>query len=306
MPRVSTAVPARSEPEPIYSTDLGMMVVGKAEDALASDLLEPYRGQAQLIFTSPPFPLNRKKAYGNLTGDEYIQWFADFAPVFADFLSPDGSIVVELGNAWERGQPVMSTLPLRALLAFLERGNLTLCQQFACPSLAKLPSPAQWVTVERIRVTDAYTHVWWMSATARPKANNRRVLKPYSKAMQKLLATGKYNAGTRPSEHSIGAKSFLANNGGAIPSNVITVTNTRTNDPYLDYCRTHGLPFHPARMPLELARFFINFLTEPGDLVIDPFAGSNVTGAAAEQLDRHWIGIERVSEYAAASESRFC
>ena len=206
-----------------------MMVLGKAEEALASQLLEPYRGHAQLIFTSPPFPLNRKKAYGNLTGDDYIQWLAAFAPVFADFLAPDGSIAIELGNSWESGQPVMSTLPLRAFLAFLERGHLSLCQQFICPNPAKLPSPAQWVTIERIRVKDAYTHVWWMSPTIRPKANNRRVLTPYSAAMQKLLTTGKYNAGMRPSEHSIGPTSFLTDNGGAIPSNVITVTNTRTN-----------------------------------------------------------------------------
>lgn len=293
------------QPEPVYSTDLGMMVLGKAEDALASELLHPYRGHAQLIFTSPPFPLNRKKAYGNLTGDEYIDWLAAFASSFRDFLAPDGSIAIELGNSWEPGHPVMSTLPLKTLLAFLEAGDLFLCQQFICLNQAKLPSPAQWVTIERIRVKDAYTNVWWMSSSPRPKASNRRVLTPYSDAMQKLLKTRKYNSGVRPSEHSIGPTSFLANNGGAIPSNVITVTNTRTNDPYLKYCRANRVPLHPARMPIDLASFFINFLTEPGDLVVDPFAGSNVTGAAAEQLGRHWISIESMPEYAHASMSRF-
>ena len=294
-----------SLPHVAYRTSLGMMVVGSAEIALASNLLDSYRGNAQLIFTSPPFPLNRKKAYGNLQGDNYIKWLADFAPMFANFLKEDGSIAIELGNSWKPGHPVMSTLALKALLEFLERGDFSLCQQFICSNKARLPSPAQWVNVERIRVKDAFTHVWWMALTTKPKADNRRVLTPYSDAMQKLLETKKYNAGKRPSEHSIGAESFLKDNGGAIPSNVITVANTSANDSYLKYCREHDVPLHPARMPFDLAKFFINFLTEPGDLVIDPFGGSNVTGAAAESLGRRWVSIERETEYAEASISRF-
>ena len=294
-----------SLPHIAYRTALGMMITGTAEATFSSELLEPYLGKAQLIFTSPPFPLNRKKAYGNLVGDDYIQWFADFAPRFTKFLKEDGSIAIELGNSWESGHPVMSTLALRALLAFLERGELSLCQQFVCANKARLPSPAQWVNVERIRVKDAFTHVWWMALTTKPKADNRRVLTPYSDAMQKLLETKRYNAGKRPSEHSIGAESFLRDNGGAIPSNVITVANTSANDSYLKYCRENDVPLHPARMPFDLAKFFINFLTEPGDLVIDPFGGSNVTGSAAESLGRRWIGIEREAVYAEASMSRF-
>ena len=292
-------------PHVAYRTTLGMMVNSTAETALSSNLLEPYRGSAQLIFTSPPFPLNRKKAYGNLVGDEYVQWLSGFAPRFTDFLRGDGSIAIELGNSWEKGQPVMSTLALKALLAFLERGGLSLCQQFVCSNKARLPSPAQWVNVERIRVKDAFTHVWWMALTTKPKADNRRVLTPYSDAMKKLLKTKNYNAGRRPSEHTIGAESFLRDNGGAIPSNVITVANTSANDSYLKYCREHDVPLHPARMPFDLAKFFINFLTEPGDLVVDPFGGSNVTGAAAESLGRRWISIEREAVYAEASISRF-
>ena len=42
-----------------------------------------------------------------------------------------------------------------------------------------------------------------------PKADNRKVLRPYSESMKSLLKRGSYNAGKRPSEHSIGEKSFL-------------------------------------------------------------------------------------------------
>ena len=290
----------------IYSTNLGRSILGLAEDILgsspSSDNLE---GQVDLIFTSPPFPLNRKKRYGNKQGQAYIDWLASFAPLFKKLLSPKGSIVLELGNAWEPGRPVMSTLALRALLAFLERGEFTLCQQFVWYNPARLPSPAQWVNVERIRVKDAFTHLWWMALTDRPQADNRKVLNEYSESMKKLLERQSYNTGKRPSEHNIGKKSFLKDNAGSIPSNLITLANTQANSDYLNYCRRHQIQPHPARMPSGLAEFFIKFLTKSGNLVLDPFAGSNTTGAVAEELDRRWLAIEANETYLKGSRGRF-
>lgn len=276
-----------------------------AEVALTSFRLKRHLGSVQLLFTSPPFPLNRKKRYGNRKGEEYVDWLASLAPLFKDYLTEDGSIVLEIGNGWEAGQPVMSTLALRALLAFLDEGKLQLCQQFVVYNPARLPSPAEWVNVQRIRVKDAFTHVWWMAPTARPKADNRRILTKYSKAMRELLAKQKYNSGKRPSQHNIGKESFLSDNSGAIPSNVITLSNTNSNDEYLEYCRANELELHPARMPAGLPAFFINFLTEPDDLVLDPFAGSNTTGAVAQALGRRWVGIEMNETYIAGSRGRF-
>jgi len=159
--------------------------------------------------------------------------------------------------------------------------------------------------VKRVRVKDAFTHVWWMSPTAWPKANNRKVLRAYSPSMEKLLSSRQYNPGKRPSEHHIGKTSFLTNNRGAIPSNVLPVTNTKASDDYLRYCRARDLQPHPSRMPIELAEFFISFLTDRGDLVLDPFAGSNSTGAAAEHLGRRWVSIEPNEEYIEGSRGRF-
>ena len=288
-----------------YSTKLGKLIRGTSEDVLSSDILERRRGKIDLVFTSPPFPLNRKKKYGNLQGQAYIDWLASFAPTFRTLLKPRGSIVMEVGNAWEPGRPVMSTLALRALLSFLDKGNLVLCQQFIYHNPARLPGPAQWVTVERIRVKDSYSHLWWMASTDRPKATNRRILQPYSESMLNLLKTKKYNSGARPSEHHIGKTSFFRKHKGAIPSNVITLANTQANSAYLNYCRMKNLTPHPARMPTGLVEFFIKFLTKPGDLVLDPFAGSNTTGAAAEALGRKWISIELDKGYAKGSYGRF-
>ena len=290
----------------MYKTDLGVSVLGKAEDVLrAKKYRESLDKQVDLIFTSPPFPLNTKKKYGNEQGNAYIEWLADFAPCFKSLLKPEGSIVLELGNAWEPGRPVMSTLALKALLAFLEKGEFTLCQQFVWYNPARLPSPAQWVNVERIRVKDAYTHLWWMAQTDRPQADNRQVLTKYSPSMEQLLKRQKYNTGKRPSEHHIGQKSFLTNNSGAIPSNIITLANTHSSSDYLTYCRTKELQPHPARMPSGLAEFFIKFLTKEADLVLDPFCGSNTTGAAAERLGRRWIAIEADEQYLLGSRGRF-
>ena len=219
-----------------YETDLGSFVLGKAEDILASPIGADLKKKVDLVFTSPPFPLNTKKRYGNLKGDEYLKWLATMAKPLRDLLKPKGSIVIELGNTWEQGKPVMSTLALKALLAFLEGGNFTLCQQFVGTILPGLPSPAQWVNVERIRLKDAYTHLWWMSATDRPYADNRQVLTKYSNSMKELLERQSYNTGKRPSQHHIGKKSFLTNNAGAIPSNVITLSNTHSNTGYLTFC----------------------------------------------------------------------
>lgn len=296
---------SENEPKTIYDTDLGAMYQGSVEDFFESGLGRGLRGEVQLIFTSPPFPLNRKKKYGNKVGSEYLEWLGGLAKQLGDLLTDDGSLVVELGNAWEPGEPVMSTLALEALQMLLHSGEFNLCQQFVVHNPARLPSPAQWVNVERIRVKDSYTNVWWMSRVTRPKADNRKVLTPYSPSMKKLLKRQSYNAGKRPSEHTIGETSFLTDNGGAIPANVFEFSNTVSTDDYRAYCKARNLKPHPARMPPDLPEFFIKFLTDEDDLVFDPFGGSNTTGAMAEDLGRRWITLEPKMEYIEGSRGRF-
>lgn len=295
----------RGSLEIAYKTKKGTMYHGFAEQMARSEFMKKHRGKVRLILTSPPFPLNRKKRYGNLQGQEYIDWLSDFASLFKELLDSRGSIVIEVGNAWEKGLPVMSPLALEALLEFRKKGGFYLCQQFVCYNYARLPGPAEWVNVRRIRVKDAYTHAWWMSPSAFPYAYNKHVLTPYRPDMVRLLETGKYNWGERRSEHVIGERSFLRDNGGAIPSNVLEFANTRSSDDYLEYCRRHRIKGHPARMPMSVADFFVKFLTTKDKLVLDPFAGSNVSGAAAEKLGRHWISVEPLKRYISSSRGRF-
>ena len=322
MPEQSKSIAVRKRrAQLVYQTRLGNMFAGLAEEVLAQPRLQRWRGQVQLLFTSPPFPLQREKKYGNLQGESFAAWLAGFARLFTEYLAPDGSIVIELGNGWNPGLPTMSTASLKALLAFQEAANLHLCQEFVCFNPARLPTPAEWVAVRRVRVKDSFTRVWWLASTPHPKADNRRVLTDYSASMKKLLQRGTYNGGVkRPSEHHISTKAFLTNNGGAIPPNVLVppsdhqafeplsvlpIANTSSNDPYRRACREQNVAGHPAVMPEPLVAFFVQFLTDPGDVVLDPFAGSNTTGYVAEKLDRRWLGIEANRDYANSSKIRF-
>jgi site-specific DNA-methyltransferase (cytosine-N4-specific) len=302
-----------------YSTDLGSMYHGRIEETLKQKKVKALQGKVDLIFTSPPFPLVTKKRYGNETGEAYLQWLEGMSVILSDMLSPTGSIVLEVGNAWEKNSPTMSTLPLESLLAFKRASKLHLCQHIICHNPARLPSPAAWVTINKLRLKDTYTHVWWMSKVQRPKANSGNVLLPYSKDMQALLKRQSYNAGRRPSGHDVSATGFLTDRGGAISANVLDFTSEPDRVPpsllkfsgtgwdtaYRDYCKAQNVEAHPARMQMDLAAFFIKFLTDEGDLVMDPFAGSNTTGSAAEELGRKWLSVEAEERYVIGSKGRF-
>ena len=303
----------------------GRYYTGKTEEVLKTQPFRKLRSKVNLIFTSPPFPLNSKKSYGNMIGNEYRDWFASLAPLFAEMLTDDGSIVIELGNSWESSRPVQSLLPLQCLLDFVSKEDtgLRLIQEFISYNPSRLPSPAAWVTVKRIRTVDSYTRLWWIAKDDYPKASNSKVLRPYSKRMEQLIASGKYNAGKRPSEHKIGEKSFAKDCGGSIshnlfelenidpgrdvrlPTNAFSSPNNNSNDFYSKKCKERGLIPHPARMPIGLANFFIEFLTDPGDTVLDPFAGSNTTGFAAASLNRKWLAIDAEEKYVKHSKIRF-
>ncbi len=262
---------------PAYTTRLGRAYEGDAFDFLQSIPDE----SVALVFTSPPFALRRQKAYGNVSATQYIDWFWPIADQIFRVLRPDGSFVMELGGAWNPGSGTRSLFPYELLLRL---GKLfCLAQDFYWFNPSRLPTPAEWVTIRRTRVKEAVTTLWWLSKTTEPQADNRQVLVPYSKSMKRLLKDG-YKSAKRPSQHEIGPH-FQRDNGGAIPPNLLTVPNTRSYDEYLFRCRKAGLPIHPARFPPELPDFFIRFLTKPGQLVLDPFAGSNVTGQVAEGLE---------------------
>jgi len=282
-----------------YTTPLGRAYLG---DSLAF-LPQVDSGSVDLILTSPPFALKRKKQYGNEDEDKYVDWFMGFAGHLHRILKPEGSFVLDLGGAYMPGFPVRSIYQFELLVRLVKEAGFYLAQEFYHYNPARLPAPAEWVNVRRVRVKDSVNVVWWLSKTQNPRADNRKVLKPYSDSMKSLLKNG-YTAKLRPSGHDISDK-FSRDNGGAIPANLLELANTDSNSSYQKMCRAAGIPVHPARFPTGFAEFFIKFLSNEGDLVFDPFAGSNTTGLVSETLGRRWIASELSEEYLEGSTFRF-
>lgn len=284
--------------KPFYHTSKGAAFLG---DSLAGMRKIPSES-VDLVFTSPPFALTRQKEYGNEPIERYLAWFLPFCEEIRRILKPDGSFVLDIGGAWIPGAPVRSMYHFEVAVALSKKFKLA--QDFYWYNPSRLPTPAEWVTVRRIRVKDAVNTVWWFGKGEFPNADNRRVLQPYSAAMKSLLKNG-YKAQMRPSGHDISDK-FNKDNGGAIPSNLLTIANTESNSAYLRMCKSFGVKAHPARFPAKLVEFFADLLLDGKDkLVLDPFGGSNTTGSVAEAKGHRWIVFEQEDEYMRGSMLRF-
>ena len=288
-----------SAPRIFHETRHGRIVLGDSLEVLRA--LDA--GSIDLVMTSPPFGLVRKKEYGNTEAHAYLDWFRPFAEQIHRVLKESGSLVLDIGGAWNRGTPTRSLYHYKLLIMLCEEFGFHLAQDFFWWNPARVPGPAEWVTVRRIRVKDAIDTVWWLSKTPWPKAGNRRVPQPYSKSMTNLLAKG-CKAAKRPSGHNI-SRQFGIDNGAAIPPNLLAIPNTESNSAYLRYCRERGIKVHPARYPADLPEFFIRLLTNEGDVVFDPFGGSCVTGEVAERLQRRWTCCELIEEYLCGALGRF-
>ena len=306
-----------SSREPRYVTPLGAAYVGDSLELLR----ELPERSVNLVVTSPPYALHFKKAYGNVAKDRYVEWFLPFAREILRVLTDDGSFVLNIGGSYNQGTPTRSLYHFKLLISLVEQVGFHLAQECFWYNPAKMPAPAEWVTVRRVRVKDSVEYVWWLSKTPWPKATNLTVLKDYSPDMLRLNRNGVRET-TRPSGHIIRQSWDKIHSGGAIPANLVESElpndadpslpdsllrfgNNSANDEYTQHCKNAGVKIHPARFPAALPNFFIKMLTGTDDIVVDPFAGSNTTGAVAEPLSRRWIACDNSEEYIAASISRF-
>ena len=286
----------------LYRTELGKAIVGDSMELMK----EINDNSIDLVITSPPFALLRQKEYGNKVQSEYVNWLLSFTEEIYRILKDTGSFVIDLGGAYKRGVPVRSLYNYRFLVRACDEQGWNLAEEFFWFNPAKLPSPIEWVNKRKIRTKDSVNTVWWFSKNEFPKADVNKVLMPYSERMKKLLREGKkyYDPKRRPSGHDI-SEGFNKDNGGAIPPNLLQIPNTESNSQYLRYCKELKEKGHPARFPSKLPEFFIKFLTEPGDTVLDIFAGSNTTGWVAEKLSRKWIAFDNDHKYLTNSVFRF-
>jgi DNA modification methylase len=286
----------------LYTTEYGSAYVMDSLEALA----QLPDNSVNLVMTSPPFALQRQKEYGNKDEHEYVEWLAEFAKLVYQKLTTDGSFVIDLGGAYRKGYPVRSLYNYRVLIKFCDEIGFHLAEEFFWFNPSKLPSPIEWVNKRKIRAKDSVNTVWWLSKTEWPKANVSNVLTEYSDRMKKLLKDPEayYSPAKRPSGHNI-SNTFGKDNGGAIPSNLLQISNSEASSKYLKLCKEVGISAHPARFPAKLPEFFIRFLTEPNDLVVDIFCGSNTTGYVCELEKRRWMAFEERKDYLSASVFRF-
>jgi DNA modification methylase len=288
--------------KPLYRTKKGQAYVGDALQLLA----ELPDACIDLVITSPPFALRRQKSYGNVEETEYVDWIKPFGEQVFRVLKETGSFVLDLGGAYRPGMPSRSLYNFRVLLTFCDAIGFHLAEDFYWFNPAKLPSPIEWVNKRKIRAKDSVNTIWWFSKTIFPKADVRKVLAPYSDRMKKLIKDPEsfYKPKKRPSGHDI-SSAFGKDNGGAIPSNLLSISNTDSNSSYLRMCKELEQERHPARFPSEIPTFFIKMLTDEDDVVLDIFGGSNTTGFTAEALNRKWMTFELNEQYLASSVFRF-
>jgi len=216
--------------DPCYTTELGAAFQG---DSLRL-LTELENESVDLVLTSPPFALQRQKEYGNREQHEYVDWLTTFARVVHQKLRCNGSFVLDLGGAYEKGVPVRSLYNFRVPIRFCDEIGFFLAEDFYWFNPSKLPSPIEWVNKRKLRAKDSVNTVWWFSKTEWPKADVTKVLAPYSDRMKKLIAdpASFYTPKKRPSGHDIGS-AFGRDNGGAIPSNLLQIPNSESNGQYL-------------------------------------------------------------------------
>lgn len=285
----------------VFETSHGQALWALAEDAAGAIEAE----SVDLLFTSPPYPILRGKAYGTWDTQSWLSWMCELGGDWKRLLKPTGSLMVNLGTVWQPGHPVADPYIERFILRMIDEHGYRLADRLYWHNPAKMATPMPWVAIRRVRVKQSIEPVIWLAKGNHPKADNRRVLKPYADRTRSRYLGAEQAPQRRPSGYEIGAASFSRDNGGAIPFSLIQAANSSSNDSYRRTCRQAGLPIHPATFPDAVPDFAIRLTTEPGDLVYDPFLGSGTTAAVAERLGRRWIGSERSLVYLSGAALRF-
>lgn len=288
-----------------FSTDLGVAIWGRCQDVF-SGIGEPIA----LCVTSPPYPLRQARAYGNPDESMYVDFICHAMEPVVRNLIPGGSIVLNISNdIFESKSPARSLYIERLILALHDRLGLSLMDRMPWVNYSKPPGPTHWACVKRVQLTTAYEPVFWFTNDPkRVRSDNRRVLEPHTDRHARLMQAGgaRRTAVYGDGAYKIRPDSYGKITEGKIPRNVIqrghSCNDTRA---YREHAATLGLPTHGAMQPTSIPDFFIRFLTEPGELVVDNFGGTIRTGLAAERIGRRWLVTEWILQYVRGAAELF-
>ncbi len=288
-----------------FSTDLGVALWGSCHDVFGS-LTE----SVAVCITSPPYALAKPRAYGNPSQDEWVDWVCRALEPIVKRLLPGGSIAVNLSNdVFEPGLPSRSLYRERFVIAMAERLGMHKMDEIVWANESKAPGPYQWASKRRMQLNTGYEPVLvFCNDPLRSFADNRRVYQPHSEEHKKLIAAGGERRARANSDgaYRVRVGAYANETPGRIPKNVLRMGHSCADQRRMrKLAREAGLPVHGATMPLALAMFLVQYLSRPGDLVVDPFGGTMTTAKACQELGRLWMSSEIVAEYLMAGRLRF-
>ncbi len=288
-----------------FSTELGIAILGSCDTVFAA-----FDAPLTLVITSPPYPLATARNYGNPPENVYVDWICKtLAPVVKN-LVPGGSICLNISNDIFMPQsPARSLYRERLVLALHDRLGLFKMDELIWENKSKPPGPIQYASKARTQLNVVYEPIYWFTNDPhKVKSDNRRVLQAHSEKHLALIARGGEQRQTNVSDgaYRIRPGSYGNPTEGRIPRNILSFGHRCASQlAYKKAAAARGLPVHGAPMPLALASFLVEFLSEPGDLVADPFAGSFTTPLAAELLGRRWLATDQMAEYVLGGATRF-
>ena len=299
----------------VYETPEGQAVWAEAQTAAGS----LSSGSLQLIFTSPPYPILKGRQYGTFTEADIINLIVNCAREWKRSLTDDGSIVLNFKDVWlpksQTGGAVRSLYQERLLLSLIDDVGLHFADRHFWKNPSHTPE-SSWVTVQRVRCNQDVESLLWLSKSPNPFADNRPVMVDAKqstidtyrlRAARALKGTLKLSTGPSTQKNNFEEQMEAVSNGHTlkvIPRNLLELSNANNHAKLKEVLTKNGLPRHDAMMPVQLAEFFIRFLTSAGDTVYDPFLGSGTTALAAQNTGRKWLGCDRSLPHLLASALR--
>ncbi len=288
-----------------FSTKLGLALWGSCADVFKG-ISEPIH----CVLTSPPYCLSRPRAYGGPTEREYVEFICQSLEPLIKLLVPGGTVTLNISNdTFIAGHPARSTVKERLVLALCDSFQLYKVDEAVWSNPSKAPGPIAWASKERFLLNTGYEPILiFTNDPTRLFTSNQRVLQPHSERHLRLIAkggeqrTGSYGDGA----NRIKPGAFANPTAGKIPKNVLTFGHKCPSQTGLrKHVAAEGLPAHGATFPLALAKFLVEYLTEPEQVVVDPFSGWFTAPLAAEMTGRRWMGSEKHLQYVEGARYRF-
>jgi len=232
-----------------------------------------------LIVTSPPYSNRRKRSYGGINPDKYVEWFLPISKELYRILKQDGSFVL---NIKEGANGERETYVLELILALRKQGWFWTEEYIWYKTTCM---PGKWPN----RFRDAWERCLHFTKGRRFFMNQKAVKLPIGDWAKKRMKKLSENDTVRTSSATNSGFGRKVKNWEkkrtVYPDNVLKISPV---------CKNHN---HSAVYPKELPGWFIKLFSKRGGVILDPFIGSGTTAIAAVELDRHYSGIELNKSY---------